>query len=257
MSGTLKVSGVVVKQTGTGESDKIITVLTGELGVIKIYVKGGMRLKNKFHAATGMFTYSDFVIFESRTSELYSLNEASVKHIFHSLSDNVEFLALAMYMGELVCTVTVPDDMNNEILRLFLNVLYMLCRGKWDVKVCKAAFELRFLSDVGFRPNFAYCRRCYRYKSKVFYFDAENGEIICYHCFKPYDMDYILIEMPAVMARRYIVYADLEQMFTFNLAEVYREQLCRVCEAHVRQHVSEELKTLEFLDNMIFGRLLV
>ena len=108
------------KEVKTKESDKIITVLSRELGVINIYVKGAMRLKNKFHSAVSLFAYSEFVVFRSRSSELYQLNEAEVKHVFHRLSENIEYLALAMYMSELVCEVSVPDDMNNEILRLFL-----------------------------------------------------------------------------------------------------------------------------------------
>ena len=102
---TIKVTGIVIKEIKTKENDKIITVLSKELGVISIYVKGAMRLKNKFHSATGLFTYSEFVLYRSRSSDLYQINEASVKNVFHRLSTNVEYLALAMYMSELVCEV--------------------------------------------------------------------------------------------------------------------------------------------------------
>ena len=61
-----KVNGVVLRELQMKESDKVITVLTRELGVISIYAKGAMRLKNKFHSSTGLFTYSEFVIFVGR-----------------------------------------------------------------------------------------------------------------------------------------------------------------------------------------------
>ena len=96
---TIKATGIVIKEIKTKENDKIITVLSRELGVISIYVKGAMRLKNKFHSATGLFTYSEFVLFESRSSDLYQINEASVKHIFHRLSTNVEYLAKGIKLG--------------------------------------------------------------------------------------------------------------------------------------------------------------
>ena len=73
---TVKATGIVIKEIKTKENDRIITVLSKELGVISIYVKGAMRLKNKFHSATGLFTYSEFVLYESRSSELYQVNEA-------------------------------------------------------------------------------------------------------------------------------------------------------------------------------------
>ena len=43
---TIKATGIVIKEIKTKENDKIITVLSAELGVINIYVKGAMRLKN-------------------------------------------------------------------------------------------------------------------------------------------------------------------------------------------------------------------
>ena len=247
-------SGIVLRETKTKESDKIITVLTREQGVIKIYVKGAMRLKNRFHSATGLFTYSDFVLFESRSSELFQLNEASVKHTFYALSHDVEYLALAMYMAELVCAVDVPDDMNTEILRLFLNVLHMLCRGKWNVLLCKAAFEMRLMSNVGFRPNLIGCKRCYAYEAEMFFFDAENGEIACNNCWKPYDAGSLTCEMTTLTALRYFVYADLEQMFSFNITdEHYIIQLVAICEEYVRWHIKENFPTLTFLNNLIDG----
>ena len=169
---TIKVTGIVIKEIKTKENDKIITVLSKELGVISIYVKGAMRLKNKFHSATGLFTYSEFVLYRSRSSDLYQINEASVKNVFHRLSTNVEYPALAMYMSELVCEVSVPDDMNNEILRLFLNMLYMMTTGKWSVALCKAAFEMRLLCDTGLRPNLLGCKKCAEFEKDIFYFDA-------------------------------------------------------------------------------------
>ena len=247
---TIKATGIVIKEIKTKENDKIITVLSRELGVISIYVKGAMRLKNIFHSATGLFTYSEFVLFESRSSDLYQINEASVKHIFHRLSTNVEYLALAMYMSELVCEVNVPDDMNNEILRLFLNMLHMLTTKKWSVSLCKAAFEMRLMCDTGFRPNLLGCHRCKEYEKEIFYFDIENGEIVCTDCWKPYDSGYSIAEMPCVMALRYLAYADLEKMFTFNITGIPLMQLCHICEKYILGHTRYDYKTLEFFKSV-------
>ncbi len=246
----IKITGLVIKELKTGESDKIITVLSKEAGVVEIYVKGAMRLKNKFHSAVGMFTYSEFIIYESRSSQLYQLNEAYPEHIFHDLSKNVEYLALAMYMSELVCEVNVPDDMNNEILRLFLNMLYMLTSQRWTVALCKAAFEMRLMCDTGFRPNLVGCKKCAKYEADIFFFDTENGEIVCADCVKPYDVGYLIAEMPTIMALRYLAYADLDKMFTFNLKGVFRKQLSMICERYVLEHTKYEYKTLDFFKSV-------
>ncbi len=244
------VTGIVLREIKTKESDKIITVLSRESGVINIYVKGAMRLKNKFHSAVGLFTYSEFVIYRSRSSDLYQLNEAYPKHIFHNLSSNVEYLALAMYMSELVCEVNVPNDMNNEILRLFLNMLHMLTNGKWSVSLCKAAFEMRLMCDTGYRPDFLACKECGTYEYECFLFDIENGDIVCTACRKSWHMDRQMMEMPSVMAMRYIAYADLDKMFTFNLTPYHTRVLSRVAEMYVLKHTKTDYKTLRFFKSV-------
>lgn len=247
---TQTITGIVIKEIKTKESDKIITVLSKELGVINIYVKGAMRLKNKFHSATGLFTYSEFVIFRSRSSDLYQLNEASVKHIFHALSSNVEYLALAMYMSELVCEVSVPNDMNNEILRLYLNTLHMLTTGKWQILLCKAAFEMRLMCDTGFRPDLLGCKTCGEYDKDIFFIDVENGDVVCTTCMKSYQTDRLIMEKPAMLAMRYFAYADLDKMFSFTVSDFFARHLALVRERYVLRHTKPEYKTLQFFKSL-------
>jgi len=233
------------------ESDKVITVLTKELGVISIYAKGAMRLKNKFHSSTGVFTYSEFVIFEGRGDKMYQLNEAVVKKVFYNLSDSVENIALAMYMSELVCEAVVPDEVSNDILRLFLNCLYMLCEGKWSLLMTKAAFEMRLMSDIGFRPNLVGCKRCNEYQKDIFWFDTEEGYLVCPDCKQNYDVGYSISEPPVTLALRYLALADLEQMFSFRLKGFSLIQLGHICEKYVLNHTKDSYKTLDFLKPLI------
>ena len=247
----LKVNGVVLRELQMKESDKIITVLTKELGVISIYAKGAMRLKNKFHSSTGLFTYSEFVVFESRGDRMYQLNEAVVKKVFYNLSDSVENIALAMYMSELVCEAVVPDEVSNDILRLFLNCLYMLCEGKWSLLMTKAAFEMRLMSDIGFRPNMIGCVRCGMYENEIMYFDTESGFMVCPTCKQNYNTRFALCEPPVTLALRYFVLAELEKMFGFKLKGLSLVQLSRICEKYVLEHTKENYKTLEFLKPLL------
>lgn len=247
----LKVNGVVLRELPMKESDKVITVLTRELGVISIYAKGAMRLKNKFHSSTGVFTYSEFVVFEGRGDRMYQLNEAVVKKVFYNLSDSVENIALAMYMSELVCEAVVPDEVSNDILRLYLNCLHMLCEGKWSLLMTKAAFEMRLMSDIGFRPSLVGCKRCNEYQKDIFWFDAEGGYLVCPDCKQTYDVGYFIAEPSVTLALRYLALADLEQMFTFRLKGFSLIQLSHICERYVLNHTKDSYKTLDFLKPLI------
>ena len=182
---------------------------------------------------------------------MYQLNEAVVKKVFYNLSSSVENIALAMYMSELVCEVVVPDEVSNDILRLYLNCLHMLCEGKWSLIMTKAAFEMRLMSDIGFRPDLVGCKRCNEYEKDMFWFDAMGGFLICPSCKKGYDDGCFAADPPVTLALRYLALADLEQMFTFKLKGFSLIRLSQICERYVLNHTKESYKTLDFLKPMM------
>ena len=247
----LKVNGVVLRELQMKESDKVLTVLTKELGVISIYAKGAMRLKNKFHSSTGLFTYSEFVVFEGKGDRMYQLNEAVTKKVFYNLSTSIENISLAMYMSELVCESVVPDEVSNDILRLFLNCLHMLCEEKWSPLMTKAAFEMRLMSDIGYRPDMVGCRRCRRYENEMFFFDVDSGNIICPECRQAYETGYIPAEGAVILALRYLALADLEQMFGFKVSGLSLIRLGQICERYVFSKTKDSYKTLDFLKPLL------
>ena len=247
----LKVNGVVLKELQMKESDKILTVLTKELGVISIYAKGAMRLKNKFHSSAGLFTYSEFVVFEGKGDKMYQLNEAVTKKVFYNLSSSIENISLAMYMSELVCEAVVPDEVSGDILRLFLNCLYMLCEEKWNPLMTKAAFEMRLISDIGYRPSLVGCRKCGKYENDLMFFDVESGNIICPDCRGIYETGYIPAEPAVILALRYLALADFEQMFSFKLSGLSLIRLGQTCEKYVLSRTKDSYKTLDFLKPLL------
>ena len=53
-------TGLVLKETRYKESDRILTILTPELGVISAAAQSSLRLKSKLFSACGLFCYSEF-----------------------------------------------------------------------------------------------------------------------------------------------------------------------------------------------------
>lgn len=73
------------------------------------------------------------------------------------------------------------DEADRE-LRLLLNCLYMINENKTDVRVIKAVFELRTMSQCGFLPQLVYCRDCGVYDGEAFYLDVQEGYLLCADC---------------------------------------------------------------------------
>ena len=134
---TIVTPGLVLKETRYKESDRILTILTPELGVISASAQSSLRLKNKLFSACGLFCYSEFVLLPGRN--MYTVREASVKNVFHGISSSIEGMSLAMYLAEMAASLSPTGEEAGKELRLLLNCLYMISEHKADLRVVKAA----------------------------------------------------------------------------------------------------------------------
>ena len=84
--------GLVLRVTDTKETDKILTVLTPDMGKIGVIAKGARRKGSRVAAATQLLVYSEMTLYESRS--WYMLNEAATISLFNGVRQDVELLAL-------------------------------------------------------------------------------------------------------------------------------------------------------------------
>ena len=51
----VNVKGLILKEQNIGENDKLVTVLTDSLGVLRAFVRGAKKLSSKKQSATVLF----------------------------------------------------------------------------------------------------------------------------------------------------------------------------------------------------------
>ena len=138
---TIVIPGLVLKETRYKESDRILTILTPELGVISASAQSSLRLKNKLFSACGLFCYSEFVLLPGRN--MYTIREAEVRNVFHGISSTIEGMSLAMYLAEMAAALSPTGEEAAKELRLLLNCLYMISHER--VRLSAAAGLLQDL----------------------------------------------------------------------------------------------------------------
>lgn len=82
---TLK--ALVVRENKVGESSKAITVLSSELGIIDIFIRGGAK-SSKSTSSTQLFSYSMFCLEEKKDAYghiNYYLNSCEPLSLFYNL----------------------------------------------------------------------------------------------------------------------------------------------------------------------------
>lgn len=238
------VDGLVIKAGVTGESDRIVFILTAKRGVIRAFAKGARNTKSKLHAGTSLFAYCSFTITENKG--VFNVNEAEVGEIFFELRGDLEKLTVAQYFCEVMLR-TVPDESSDpEYLRLILNSLHFLCRGNKSVLLVKSVFELRIVCFAGYMPKLVACDFCGEFETDIMYFDCLSGSLYCKNCGKNKDLPDISASVVAAM--RYIVFSDFEKIFSFELAPEQLVRLNRLTELYLRNSLQQQFRTLDFLN---------
>lgn len=240
--------GLVLRATKTGESDRVLSILTPEHGVISAMAKGALRLKSKLFSATGLLCYSEFTLFEGKT--LYVVDEAQVHSVFWGVHNDVQNMALAMYFAELAGLFSPAGEEAAGLLKLMLNSLYFLSEGKRTPHFIKPVFELRALSLAGYMPNLVACADCVKYDGGPFCFEAESGELYCAECAGRRGLACNL-DPAALAAMRHIVYSEDAKLFSFELGTESLAQLSAVSARYVLVCVDRPVKTLDFLNTVL------
>lgn len=143
----LKVNGIIINVKDIGEYDKILTLLTKELGKITVYSFGSRRKNSKNLASTDLFIMAEFEL--KVVKNKYNLSFVNVKEDFHDLSKSYENLCYASYFVELLSFFSFENIEYENHLTLVYCSLKALLNNKVDKDLIRRIFELKCLQYEG------------------------------------------------------------------------------------------------------------
>lgn len=237
---------LVIGTKDIDEEDRVLTLLSKEHGVIHAYVRGVRRMKSRLAPVTGLLCYSSFVLFSNK--ERYTVDSADSITMFFGLREDIVKLSLATYFAELSGVLVPRSEPAPEYVRLLLNTLHLLEKGRCAPEHLKPVFELRAMTISGFMPNLVACRECACYEAPQMYFFAGSGELICGDCLssaQPTEQP-LPISPGVLAAMRHIIYSELEKLFFFELPEQSLRALSAVSEHYLIRQTEHSFPTLDF-----------
>lgn len=236
--------GLVLKEASVGESDRLVTLMTREHGIIKAFAAGAKNITSKKGAATALLTYSSFTVLQKNgTNRIY---EATPITSFFSMGSDITVLALSQYICELALVFGQEGTANEELLRLVLNSLHFLIKEKRDPYLIKAITELRIAVLGGYTPDLVACSQCGEFESDLMYFDLSNGTLCCGEC--SVLKEGIPLSRTMLSAMRHIVYSKFEKLYSFQIPEDSAFMLSNVIERFITLQTDYNFKTLEFFN---------
>ena len=117
MTGERRLEGLCIKASPLGENDRLITILTDDLGILRLAAPGARRPKSSLASASPL-NYLSMQIFGKRS--LKSIRQIKIIKSYTGLGKNIETLAAAQAITELTFLLVGNNDKQQNYLSCVL-----------------------------------------------------------------------------------------------------------------------------------------
>ncbi len=205
----VQAKGIVLNEIRFQETSKILNIYTLELGKINIMAKGAYRPKSKIIAQTQPFSYCEYEIYKGRS--WYYINEASIINSFYNIREQIERLIYGFFILELVNKSVPEEEVNENLFYLLEKTLSVLSEMKEGFLKFLIAFELKFISFLGYRPSLISCSNCNSKEIQLAKFSISTGGVICQNCLDV-DRKSINISSDDIINLNKLMYSKLDEL---------------------------------------------
>ncbi len=127
MDRSYKVRGINLKSMPMGESDRLLTILTPELGLIQAIAPGSRKPKSTMGGRSGLFVVNELLIYKGRS--LDRITQAETVESYPGLSKDLGKLAAGQYLAELALYQALSDQPQAELFFLLGEHLSRISRS--------------------------------------------------------------------------------------------------------------------------------
>ncbi len=237
-----RTEAIVLKHVDSGEADRILTLLTPDLGKLRAIARGVRKLKSKLGGHLEPLTRCQLML--ARGRNLDTVTQAELLESFSS--QDLRQVAYGIYLLELVDSFVVEGEGDRDLYELLLQALREL-RGTLQAELLCRYFEMHFLDQVGFRPELEHCLSCKsRLRPEVNFFSPSGGGVLCPQCKNTEPLAWPL-SLDCLKVMRFLQRSDYSAVARLRLSPGLFQELERLVHGYLRYLLERELKSADFL----------
>lgn len=237
--------GVVLRTFPFGEADLIVTFMTPDLGILKLFAKSPRKFKSRFGSSLEPLTYAKIAFWGREDTALPKLTQSDIIHPFQSIRENLDCFLKVSGIIELTISFVPERDANKKAYTLLLHTLQAVEKG-FDAHLLTCHYKIKLLHFTGFSPGLDSCGRCGK-TSYSFY--LSHGSILCEICSR--GMAPPLRISPAVL-RFYkdLLTWDTSKVGRIKPTEMLLAELSDIMNMHIKYILAKPLKTEEYAQTL-------
>ena len=156
MSGTYKTIGINLKSTPLGESDRLLTVLSEEHGLLRVVAPGSRKQNSSLSGRSSLFVVNQLLIAKGRN--LDKIIQAESLESYPGLSQDLRKLTVSQYLAELTLCQALSDQPQVELFCLLREHLDRLEQHSASAALaCLTHATFHLLALAGLAPQVQTC----------------------------------------------------------------------------------------------------
>ncbi len=231
-----KAEAVVLKTLNHGDTSKIITLYSKEVGRLKLIAKGVRSPKSK---AAGLFQptrHLQVIYYHKPNSGLQMFKSGELINGFFGLEDDFDRLTLAQVVVELLDRSIEDEEPQSRIFELLTSTLSRLSQRTVSAAEAYWFFHVHLLRELGFRPHVAHCAVCREVFQAGGYLGLGSPQLECVKCHQP-AADSLFVLAEVLLAIQKILEMDQLKWSEINLPAKERRSLWDYLWRHTFYHI--------------------
>lgn len=241
---SLKTQGIIIRRSNFSEADRILTILTANLGKIKAIAKGSRKILSKLGGSLEPYMLVGLQLHEGKT--FYVVTGASIIKEYKNIHSDIKKTAEAYFVGELIDKFLGENQKSEELLELAELVLDAIEENKKNLTIL--AFELKIVEVSGFKPELIDCLHC---KEKLFagdnFWDHIEGGIICKICQQKTHHGHKISDR-AIKVLRFIEQNSFKNIAKLKLDQKTESEVDKILLEYIKSILERDINSREFLN---------
>jgi DNA repair protein RecO (recombination protein O) len=247
---TQKTRAFVLRTLDYGESDRIITFYTDDLGKLKGIAKGARRSRKRFPNAFEPFSLATIMFSRRGRSSLAFIEAADAIEHYPEIRADLEKTLIASYLIELVDQFTIEGKKGPDLFSLMKDFLDLLTRGRIPGAV-ERFFEIRLLKCAGYDPVLDRCLNCGIPVDELssLAFSFTEGGIRCSRCARN---GQVLVDLSVGTAKTLLLgkQIGLDKIHRLVLSEQASRESMNLLSGFIRHLLGKNPKSLNVLNEI-------
>lgn len=240
-----KIEGIVIRTTDYGETNKIVTIFSRELGKVSAMARGAKKPKSRLSSISQLLTHGHFLI--QTGSGLGTLQQGEIISSMREIREDIFLTAYASFIVELTDKATEDKKHNPYLFEMLYQTLHYMSEGT-DSEILALIYQTKMLPVLGLHPHFDTCAICHQEADFVAFSVREGGFLCKQHAQQ--DSYAIPVGEAVYKLLRLFYHFDLGRLGNVSVKEETKRQMSTVLNMYYDEYCGIYLKSRRFLSQL-------